>query len=219
MSDEGKVLRSTNGSFLRSPDGKIVLADDLYPMVPTQQGAGYNRGAGYYPYQEGCASSDVWSVGWSSDGEYPNRYPAQFFNRPSTGSRGSYQTIRQTKFVDNTIDWSRVEKCTQLIYIWAYSWQGTVTARITTSKNNSTLPTGTTIRDTWTTARTFTANESQPSAYNILLEWSIDGVEPTSLEYAAMFDPDTCPTGTQTGVFDNQQNYPKPVRVVYNLAS
>jgi hypothetical protein len=215
MSDEGKVLRSTNGSFLRSPDGKIVLADDLYPMVPTQQSVIYYRESNRY--DSVCAATEVWGVDWSILVPGSLKTFASKNYRSSSTWTTTAQSLLQTKFVGNNIDWPRVKKLTQRIFIYAYDFSGSVgSGRVTVSQDNDVLPVSDAIRDTWDTQFAYSSSGFQGW---VTVEWEINGVEPDSVECAVMFDNATCATSNYAGRIDSNQNVPGPVRVVYNLAS
>jgi len=216
MSDAGKVLIGTDGKPLLSADGKIVLADDLYPMVPTQQSVMYYREANLYD-SAACAATDVWGVDWSILVPGSLRTFQSKNYRTNSEWTNTSQSLLQTKFVGNNIDWSRVKKLTQRIFIYAYSFSGSVgSGRVTASQDNDVLPVSDAIRDTWGTQFVYSSSGFQDW---VTVEWEINGVEPDSVECAVMFDNATCATSNYAGRIDSNQNVPGPVRVVYNLAS
>ncbi len=197
----GKVMLGTDGNPLLSADGKIVLADDLYPMVPTQQVVKYLRQAEGPP----CAATAVWGVEWSVV-DLPVML-ANYFAYEN-GYSLARQMVLQVKFDGNSIDWPRVKKITVAIGLNHSRDEYAAPVRVTKAMNTGTLPTDKTIRDTWETV--FTNVDTGG-----LVEWIVDGVEPESLEIAYMCDLDTCPLDLYLdGYLSNN-----PFRIVYNLAT
>ena len=209
MSDEGKVLRSTNGSFLRSPDGKIVLADDLYPMVPIQQVLFFDRYTGQI-YPPDYATAEVWDLDWV-ERSTSNSAMLNWWDFIPPNYSTARQVAQQTTFdigegITDYIDWPRVKKLTQRLVVGNSSYP---LVRVTSAINTGTLPSGFTIRDSWT----FVANTGFTRGTIVTVEWVIDGVKPTSVEFAMAYE-------AQTGNYFAGANVSAdPVRVVYNLAS
>ena len=194
----GKVMLGPGGNPLLSADGKIVLADDLYPMVPTQSYIWGYRG-GTVPGQ--------WDADWET-------YELGF--EPSANyyfGTGADHTAISIPIGTNTIDWARVKKITWKIDAIYFDIPAGLTVKVTKSKNNSTFPAGKAIRDDWDTVATYTEFTEGP----LTIEWDIDGVEPTSLEFALMFTDDV-------GVSEGEglaltTNLNPQARIVYNLAT
>ena len=211
----GKVLLGADGSPLRGADGKIVLADNLYPMVPTQTTSCYLRESYIAALPPPCAAADVWTAAWSeNNGNLPSGHCVY-----SMGSRSTWvrQAIIQTSTSEGAIDWSRVKKLTQTIRYAHLNYTAGYAARITSSKNNSTLPTDTSIRDSWDLCAAIPANTNITYPGTPLnLQWIIDGVRPDSVEFSMSYDTDVCAIPTvSTNLIFWEIN---PVRVVYNLA-
>jgi hypothetical protein len=213
----GKVMLGTDGNPLLSADGKIVLADDLYPMVPTQQSDIYYRESSRE--DNVCSATEVWSVDWSTPWE---GFGSASYRMSDTWTITS-QSVLQTKFAGNSIDWARVKKLTQSIYIFAYNYGETVWyGRLTASKNNDVIPVGYTIRDTWDTKFTYVSDGVPASTIFqgwVTVEWEINGVEPDSVECAVMLDDTTCSSSFFAGRIDSSVFGAGPIRVVYNLAA
>ena len=203
----GKVMLGTDGNPLRSADGKIVLADDLYPMVPTQQVVGYGRTV---LGSSGCAASSIWSTAWGELTTFVAGYYLKI-----TPYTYAWQSGIQIKFNGNAIDWARVKKITLSVTPFiSFDTAEVMAGRITKSMNNSEFPAGTVIRDDWETV--YTTSDTGP----LLIEWDVNGVEPTSLEVAVCLDGDTCPVFGKTIFALNDDGGSGPsVRIVYNLAT
>ena len=209
MSDDGKVVIGTDGKFLRSPDGEIVLADNLYPMVPIQQQHLFNRYIGGVERPD-YAATKIWDEAWSEVSNYQT--PMVYWWSFSTPNYSSArQVARQTTFeigegITDYIDWPRVKKLTQRLVVGNSSYP---LLRVTTAMDSASIPTGFAIRDSWT----FVANTGYTLGTIITLEWVIDGVKPTSVEFAVAYEADTSnPSAGGSATAD-------PVRVVYNLES
>jgi hypothetical protein len=189
-----------------SADGKIVLADDLYPMT-IQHTNGYFRGAELYnDSEEPCAATAIWNYAWNDAG-----YNLSLENSISVEEGFSVslaqQTVVQVAFSGSSIDWARVKKLTVNVSL---SFSGdSAPARVTKAMNSSTIPSDKTIRDTW--EKVF--DETDTSG---VIEWEINGVEPTSVEIAFMFDAETCPLYTSASYFTIVCS---PVHIIYNLAA
>jgi hypothetical protein len=210
MSDAGKVMIGTDGNPLLSADGKIVLADDLYPFIPNHTIARFERNIVFADAV--CPASEIWSKAWIT----------------ATGSFGGYLDVRdathgfctqgvsQITIGTNAIDWARV-KSIKVQVDWAWftgikkaGWD----CKVTTAMNTGSLPADTTIRDSWALAKTVTSDDANGTFY---VEFAIDGVEPTSLEMAFFIDISTCgDTGEAYLVLTNQYYGP---HIIYNLAT
>jgi len=205
MSDAGKVLVGTDGNPLLSADGKIMIADNLYPIVPTQQRVSWWRDLLSY---SSCAAYDVWATDWTSNPN--NSLYASYQNNTGTFTV-SIQMLYQFKFAGSGIDWTRVKKLTLPINLLLTG--DAQNGRITKSINNTSLPSGKTVRDSWDTVFT-TADTGEH-----IVEWEINGVEPTSLEIAIMFDGESC-TLSGASLFELNTGSGTPdIRIVYNLAT
>ncbi len=205
-------MLGTDGNPLLSANGNIVLADDLYPMVPTQQVVGYTRVAELVKPE--CAAVAIWDAVWGDAGV---GYALTEYNAVDDNSYAS-QGVMQVTFDNNSIDWSRVRKLTLVVSL-SGGFSGGTSGRITVSKNNVTPPTGKTIRDTWETLFSF-AESFNPILRT--LEWEINGVQPDSLEVAVCIDDDTCPSEDKSAALVASIQRPftlEPVRIVYNLAT
>jgi hypothetical protein len=227
MSDANKAMIDASGRLVRGATHPYVLADDLYPMWTAEQEIDvFQRG-----YSSGT-EQDVWALNWTLKKEiswvgteetaFPNGvaniYTAAQFGYFTDISRYSaFQLIVQTKFLSNTIDWARVKSVSQKFKLQYGILEGSGgwTARVTTSKDNSSLPTDKTIRDSWDTAFTTTSS----GTHNVTVKWDVDGVEPDSLEAAFMFDNDTNPSPLINDVVRILATPLLPVRLIYNLAT
>jgi hypothetical protein len=216
MSDANKAMIDASGRLIRGATHPYVIADDLYPMVPTQQDAFYGREKYTYPVVS-CCLSDIWDVAWADPVESLDYYATcynTYFPIPGAWYSGARQNVVSTTFTGSEIDWARVKKLTRTIVVSAGNFIGSAAARFTVSKNNSTPPTGKTIRDTWGTLFSYTADQD---IHYKTLEWDINGVEPDSVEAALCFDNDACPSEDIRG--DVGVLFFEPVRIVYNLAT
>lgn len=202
MSDAGKVMIDASGNLILGAGGKAVLADDLYPMVPTQQVVRYLRQGAEGPP---CAATAVWSVAWSV---VDLSYMMAAYTAYENGFSLARQMVLQVKFGGNSIDWPRVKKITVAVGLNQSRDEWAAPARVTKAMNTETIPTDKTIRDTWETVFT---NIDEGG----IIEWDVNGVEPTSLEIAFMCDLDTCPLDVWFyGYLSNN-----PFRIVYNLST
>jgi hypothetical protein len=206
----GKVMLGTDGNPLLSADGKIVLADDLYPMT---SGLGTsNEFARYKENSSGCALTDIWSrsfgdpIGWGAA-----------FSGVSGGTSAAYHYVMQYILPEGSVDWARVKKIKVPVSLsWSSFDDPPATMRITSSKNNSTIPSNTDIRDVWDVAADF--SELWEGSREIEVEWIIDGVKPDSIEIAMMPIADTCAVSGYS--FLGLADYvPHLLRIVYNLAT
>jgi hypothetical protein len=200
----GKVMMGTDGNPLLSADGKIVLADDLYPMVPNLS---------FRSFWRESTISGQWTADWESeDGE------ASIWSMYYTGDGADTARNMVYSFMigSNSIDWARVAKMVFRIDAVGYNWwtSGLIT-KITNSKDNSTMPSGRAIRDDWNLVATYT--DDVVSSLDVV--WDISGVEPSSLEFAVSMEaePETAPVWAEFFTF-NWGWAPKP-RIVYNLAT
>ena len=204
-------MLGTDGNPLRSADGKIVLADELYPVRQTWNLQEYGR----YKYNaSGCALTDIWSLDFGT--------PTPFFAGALYGVYPSYSeafhyVMQYSTTEDDYIDWARVKKIKLPILL---SWSDTSDLsppnfRVTRSTNNSTIPSGTTIRDSWSLVSDF--NQTWEGGQETVIEWDVNGIKPDSIEIAIMPTADTCATNGYNliGLFD----YPGPIQIVYNLAT
>jgi hypothetical protein len=209
--NNGKVLLGADGNPLRGASGKIVLADNLYPMVPTQQNLYYIRSLEYPPFDRTCASSNVWNEAWSSSSSVPFGYYRGYY----AGSKAVHG-VHQITFEGNNIDWPRVKSLNTIVH-WdcGVYYPNFVRIRLTCSKDNASMPSGKTIKNDWPTMANHDAFGAAPR--NVKINWEINGVEPDSVEIGVMFDLETCPFGFST-TFNLTYSHPNPVRVVYNLA-
>jgi len=206
----GKVMLGPDGNPLLSADGKIVLADDLYPISLAHTYDPFFRRVDYvYP---GCAITEQWNVDFGAS--MSNELQAYYIvnSEQSTG----VNCAARYNISENTIDWARVAKVEVFGTLFATAWiawpEG-LTCKITQSKNNNPIPNGSTVKDSWDTAATFTA----AGVYPVKVSWDVNGVEPTSLEIALMFDADTCALESDLYVQYNPSGV--GVRIVYNLAT
>ena len=215
----GKVMLGTDGNPLRSADGKIVLADDLYPMVPVFTVQRFYRA---FLYDEGvCPASEIWEMVWNNaiDADYDGAY----LSVDSTANGFCWQNVTQITIGANTIDWARVKGvyCDRTLLDMSVAgdtagWN----LKTTTAKNTGTIPTGTTIRDSWDVSNTIDMNTPVATTR---VKWDIDGVEPTTLEFAEFIDISTC--GQVGGAFylvyspsEAPYSNAQP-RLIYNLAT
>ena len=200
----GQIMRGTTGLHVRSTAGMIVRADDLYPMVPTQQLLYWYRQASVD--EPGCASADVWSNSWllTTLAWSANVRRTSYSSPATTYAR---QHVRQTTFDgESNVDWTRVKKITKRLD--ARRAGSNYSCRVTQSINCGSIPGGSTIRDDWDLVI------RNPYQY-ITLEWVIDGVKPASVEYAVCFETESCAWydyNDTLSIFDEG-----PIRVVYNL--
>jgi hypothetical protein len=219
MSDAGKVLIGTDGNPLRSADGKIVLADDLYPMTVSIDSVDFFWRA-VYNATTSCPATDAWSLSWVSTPE-GGAYGAY---ADITGAlSGTYwQAVAKITLAPNSIDWARVKKIQlPMEFQWGAragdtdGWE----AKITTAADAGTIPSGYGVLDSWYLSNTFAVGD--PSSWEEKkIEWEINGVEPTYLFFASFIDIDTC---GQIGKarFDVQEpssTWSAP-RLIYNLAT
>ncbi len=213
----GKVMLGTDGNPLRSADGKIVLADDLYPMVPNHTVTRYSR---LVEYDDGvCSASDIWGRSWFVD-DGTNSTIGGFFGadlRVDDATNGyCWQGVTQITIGTNAIDWARV-KSIKVKVDWAWfpdlkkaGWD----CKVTRAMNTGSLPEDTSIRDSWTAVQTFTSATADGTLY---VEFPINGVEPTSLEIAFFIDISTC--GDTGEVLFYHTSGPQSPRLIYNLAT
>ena len=210
MSDAGKSMIDASGRLIRGATHPYVLADDLYPMVPTQDVLIYMRNTGI---SGSCAATSVWGQAWTSYGGDPGYYMYIFTVRYNNGQTQVQQLCEQITLGEDSIEWTRVKKLYTTIHHSKYGGSTVFDSRITKSKNTETLPSLKVIRDDWDVVALIT--EHGDSEYRV--EWDVNGVKPTSLEIAFMFDQDTCPTG---GMYGAGSNYSRDaIRVIYNLAT
>jgi hypothetical protein len=227
MSDANKSMIDASGRLIRGATHPYVLADDLYPMWTAEQEIDV--------FQRGYRSSteqDIWTLNWglvkeiSWEGTEETAFPdgvsneytaAQFGYMSPLPTYSAYQLIVQTKFLTNTIDWSRVKSLSQKFQLeyGIDEGSGGWTARVTTAKDTASMPADKTIRDSWDTAFTTTSAGS----HEVTVKWVVDGVEPTSLEVAFMFDNDSNPTPPINDLVYLFATPLLPVRIIYNLAT
>ena len=208
MSDAGKVLVDANGDFILGVGG-VVLADDTYPMVPTQQAQYYYRSTGNV-FQPDYAARVIWTQTWAP---YPSSIGVGLFSQSNyTLAR---QSVVQVKFdiaegETDPIDWPRVKKLTQVIYTSNNNSSYDEVLRVSSAMNISSIPGNYGIRDDWTLVQDLGGG----SFFAVKIEWVIDGVKPDNVAYAFAYTaeddlPFTCTSG----------QFRFPVRVVYNLAT
>ena len=194
-------MLGTDGNPLRSADGKIVLADDLYPMVPAQSyiwGHRFGTPAGQ------------WTAEWET---VEAAYDLEaYYTWGTQAGHSAFSIVMGT----NTIDWARVKKITWTIPGY-FEIQAGLTLKVTKSKNNSTFPAGTVIRDDWDTVAEYTETTGIIDV-SFTIEWDINGVEPTSLEFALMFTADEGSNDGAGYASSYNTNYSQ-ARIVYNLAT
>jgi hypothetical protein len=196
MSDANKSMIDASGRLIRGATHPYVLADDLYAMVPAQSYiAGYRTGT-----PAGQWTAD-WNMGTWAEANY-------YFGE------GAVHSAWSIVIGTNTIDWARVKKITWKIDGLFLDIAAGLTVKVTKSKNNSTFPAGTVIRDDWDTVAAYT----ETSDVTLTIEWDINGVEPTSLEFALMFTADE---GSNDGYGGATSYYATSfqARIVYNLAA
>ena len=187
-----------SGRLIRGATHPYVLADDLYPIVLTQCSLNFYHRVG--------SPAGQWTADWVNFG---NCWDACYW-RGEWSEQSAWSLVIGT----NTIDWARVKKITWgTLYLYVDILTG-LTVKLTKSKNNSTLPAGKVIRDDWDTVAEYTETNYAP----INIEWDINGVEPTSLEYALMFTADEY---WNDDLMISHVFYETPVqaRIVYNLAT
>ena len=190
MSDAGKVLIGTDGNPLLSADGKIVLADDLYPgtarIIKTVNTVAWFRDLELDA--PSCAHSDIWAEPWSAINVSGIRMTTGYLVAV-TGSRVT-QCVIDFSLSDYEIDWSRVKSvvatCTESN---PDTYPNGYTFRVTTAKNRTGAPPAdTSIRDSWTLFADYTG--TLPGT--IALKWDTGGVDPGTLSAAMMVTADTC---------------------------
>jgi hypothetical protein len=228
MSDAGKVLLGTDGNPLLSADGKIVFADDLYPMWFNPSLALYGRRAEGYDMAppNSCPAADVWNAEWFAGTD------AETLFEINTNGAGESSYVQHTgmilTFPDNDVVWSRTKavKIGLNIDVVNGSFPTGMTLLITAALNptDGIMPDGVTVRDSWTTAKTYTAAPDE--AFWITIDTG--GVKPDTIGIAAVWDVETCSLFSVTGVtaltgqlYANQQKAQPTLtcQAVYNLAT
>jgi hypothetical protein len=200
MSDEGKVMIGTDGKPLLSPDGSIVLADDLYPWHPSQSHRWFNRQA--------STLSALWILDWTLFDANTHPSVAAWFY-PSWPV--FMQHVCRWTFGDD-IEWPRVEKLTANIPT-SRTIKGaeTAVARISKALDTETPPAGRGVRDDWTSVGT-----PSKGLTSYTIDWVIDGVKPSYVSLAFLYDDETVPVGTdKDGLYLGSFAW----KAVYNLAS
>ena len=190
MSDAGKVMIGTDGNPLLSADGKIVLADDLYPgtarIIKTVNTVAWFRDS--IASVPACASSNIWSKDWSAIVVSGIRISTEYLVAV-TGSRVT-QCVIDFSLSDYEIDWSRVKSviatCTEAS---PDTYPSGLTFRVSTAQNRTGAPPAdTSIRDSWTLFADYTG--TLPGT--IALKWDTNGANPGTLSAAMMVTADTC---------------------------
>jgi hypothetical protein len=232
MSDAGKVMIGTDGNPLLSADGKIVLADDLYPMWLSPAVTEYARfadGDDLSP-PNSCPAADVWSASWGSTGY--GGLGTWFFGISADDSPGETSWVQQKGIVltfgTDNIDWSRTKAIKIRMTVDGQSPSG-LSVKVTTAKNitDGIMPSGDTIRDSWTLAGTY---QNDFGSQTLEITHDTGGVKPDNVGIAAFFDVSTCPLGGEYGteyyeiynsiLAGSQLDPPIPtIQVIYNLAA
>jgi hypothetical protein len=214
----GKVMLGTDGNPLRSADGKIVLADDLYPMWLNPSLATHGRYNIGYDEVLTCPAADVWNELWAGQGVDAN------FGMGAYGT-GEYSWVQQhgiiLTFSDSGVDWSRTKAVKIGLDIATGNFPAGMTLRITASKNitDGVMPAGKSVRDDWTTIKTYTSTTEESFSFTI----DTNGTQPDTVGIAAVWDVDTCPLSPGGG-WEYFECYgylvaSLPVQVIYNLAT
>jgi hypothetical protein len=215
MSDAGKVLIDANGDFIRGVGG-VVLADDLYPMVPNHTVKRYSRKV--VNDDAVCPASEIWSKSWfEDDGTDPDIgiYFGGYLNVIDSTHGFCFQGVIQITIAENTIEWTRVKSIkVQVDWEWFLTlkkagWD----CKVTRAMNTGAIPANTNIRDTWTLVETLTSAADDGTFY---MEFPTNGVEPTSLEIAFFIDISSCSATGEALCFVYEQHAP---RIIYNLAT
>jgi len=118
MSDAGKILLGTSGNPLTSADGKIVVADNMYPVrVSATTGNGYTRTV-YYTSSEGppYAVSDVYSASWEEPSSIFARAKFTYAERAGAWQNVATQGMRRWS-TPETVEWARVAKVRTLVQV------------------------------------------------------------------------------------------------------
>jgi len=204
----GKVLLNADGNPLLGAAGKIVLADNLYPMVPIQQPYYFYRVTGQI-YLPDYAAPLIWTLPWSS-ASGASQPSLSWWAYTTPNYSFARQTVVQTSFEDSdNIDWPRVKKITQVVRTFNINGSYAPTLRITKAINIDSVPSGYGVRDDWTLVQDL----GYSGNVDIKIEWIIDGVKPDNIAYAVAY--------TAEGNFPYDAlggNTRYPARVVYNLA-
>lgn len=217
MSDAGKVLIGTDGNPLLSADGKIVLADDTYPIKAMLKQAAYTSYDRFLAVSSpACASSDIWSNSWDLISSFGHIY---FYYTEDGADSLVEQSVSIISLAEYTIDWARVKRVEVSFLLQEPAVIPTgLTVRVTTSKGVTSAPSGTDIRDTWTLLSDYTL--TAPS--EIVVKWDTNGVDPGELAVAMMVTADTCAIGSQAvyaNYYVNNGTTPFFARLIYNLAT
>jgi hypothetical protein len=140
MSDAGKVLIGTDGNPLLSADGKIVLADNLYPKTAIPAGWVLNvSGLSYFNHVDNALA---WDRSDSANGTYPD-FQASLGAQSWSGSSASddspvgflglsiqengatFDRFFDTQLIklpvtgwDTTLEWTRVNKLKLNFEVW-----------------------------------------------------------------------------------------------------
>jgi hypothetical protein len=240
MSDEGKVLIGTDGNPLVGHDGKVVLADRLYPYrVSLADVTPYNRGL-FAVGSTSATTSPVLEEEWDEPGTTTDLLRCRYWKRWSgSGAENTYAYLtsqrvakydnhRYSNYPDLEIPWGRVAT-------WKFGWeiearrswssQPAVTFRFLLGSKTATAPDGS--NEPWDgTGWTQIASVAETSATNtdILASGTVSlPVETEPRFYLAIYADDITDEGSGVDPYDiaNQevQIFFTTFRTVtYNLA-
>jgi hypothetical protein len=150
------------------------------PLVPTQQALYFQRDTGIVTNP--TAPTIIYGLSWVTD-EEPGRTPLLRGNQ-------ARQVVGVTTFdippgESDNIDWTRVEKITQVVRTYNYYSRYGDTLRLTKSIGENTPPAAYGIRDDWTLVQDIPKAIAPEVKYT--LEWVINGVKPTCVSYALAY--------------------------------
>ena len=212
MSDDGSVMIGTNGEPLLSADGKIVLADDLYPRVPAFTISYFNRQ--HYKSWGGCINTEIWAKDWSSGFRSPHAFVYKGdWDGGSFNSRCGHSIHQRLFTVNDQIDWTRVVAIRHHLNISGGGSfrEGPFTCRWS-QNTGSVMPGGTGVLS-WTDAGTG----------KVVVDQMCNGVKPDSFEYAMFFPSQICDwpfgyPGDSAGSVTYDSTMQNPMYVIYNVA-
>lgn len=194
----GKVMLGADGCVLRGHDGKIVLADDIYPMRPRFAGSYYVRQA-IHSWDDGVKlENPVWGATWSHvesslpenfaplPGSYsPLRYGQLYY--PSVGLEATVWNATQhvARWDFSEVDMNRVAKIRISNLVWSVSREElNIPFKFYYASAGATLPSGTNApwSGTGWTLLTSTVGTTRENKYYEVIE-----IEPTSSFLFAAF--------------------------------
>jgi hypothetical protein len=240
MSDEGKILVGTDGNPLIGHDGKVVLADRLYPM--TVKCTATLAGEWYRSYEDTSSpytGDAVWSINWEEGGASPRA--RRVFLR--TASAGHLQSIwkytlawQYTNYAALEIPWGRIASNFAISYAAEITKTDSgsghinpdaISARCAYSLSTQDDPSGHEEiwdRDGWGALFSGTVAADKGGSVNL------PPTPPSQLWFAAYFDPwtpdpadfDNAPSASyvfRMAVTDVTPTSPQNRTIVYNLAT